>query len=206
MHRTLHTAHLQHLAHAAGLTQCVVHSTMRQVHLGACTGHPHRTCHTCNSASLRARQLDAQMAISHLCCAAYEVLSDEKKRKIYDRYGEEGLKQHEGAGGGGGRGNDIFNQFFGGGFGGFGGFGFQQEEEEVKGDDVTVMLEVSLRDLYVGRHVELTRVKGVYRESGSGRTRQCNCRMKMTTRQMGPNMYQQFQQQVRSSRCAAHQL
>ena len=26
---------------------------------------------------------------------AYEVLSDEEKRKIYNRYGEDGLKQHE---------------------------------------------------------------------------------------------------------------
>jgi DnaJ-class molecular chaperone len=149
-------------------------------------------------------------------CAAYEVLSDDKKRRIYDRYGEEGLKQHEGQNsGGGGGGNDIFERFFGrggsgggggGGFGGFGGFGFGQEEEaEVKGDDVVVMLEVSLKDLYVGRHIELTRVKGVYREAGSGRTRQCNCRMKMTTRQVGPNMYQQFQTQVRSSTAAVTQ-
>ena len=136
--------------------------------------------------------------------AAYEVLSDETKRKIYDRYGEEGLKQHEGQQGGGGGGGDIFERFFGRGFGGFGGFG-QQEEEEVKGDDVTASIDVTLRDLYVGRSLEITRVKGVYRETGSGRTRQCNCRMKMTTRQMGPGMYQQFQQQARCLRplCAA---
>ncbi len=44
-------------------------------------------------------------------CAAYEVLSDAEKRKIYDRYGEEGLKQHEGGGGRGGGGpQDIFAQ------------------------------------------------------------------------------------------------
>ena len=61
---------------------------------------------------------------------AYEVLSDEKKRQLYDQYGEQGLKD------GGGPGGfhsadpfDIFNMFFGGGggggdpFGGFGGFG-----------------------------------------------------------------------------------
>ena len=46
--------------------------------------------------------------------AAYEVLSDPEKRKIYDRYGEEGVKQHtaqESQGGGGGfGGGDIFSQ------------------------------------------------------------------------------------------------
>ena len=42
--------------------------------------------------------------------AAYEVLSDAEKRRIYDRYGEEGLKQNEGRGGGGGGPQDIFAQ------------------------------------------------------------------------------------------------
>ncbi|KVI04008.1 Chaperone DnaJ, C-terminal [Cynara cardunculus var. scolymus] len=41
---------------------------------------------------------------------AYEVLSDSEKRSIYDRYGEEGLKQHA-AGGGGGGGMDIQDIF-----------------------------------------------------------------------------------------------
>lgn len=43
--------------------------------------------------------------------AAYEVLTDPEKRKIYDRYGEEGLKQMgQGGGGGGGNAQDIFSQ------------------------------------------------------------------------------------------------
>lgn len=42
--------------------------------------------------------------------AAYEVLSDDEKRRIYDRYGEEGLKQHDQGGGGGGGAADIFSQ------------------------------------------------------------------------------------------------
>lgn len=65
---------------------------------------------------------------------AYEVLSDDSKRSIYDRFGEAGLKGGAGGFGGGGAGPgdftnpfDIFEQFFGGGMGGgaagFGGMG-----------------------------------------------------------------------------------
>ena len=44
------------------------------------------------------------------------MLSDKEKRSIYDRYGEDGVKQHEQSGGrGGGGAQDIFSQFFGGG-------------------------------------------------------------------------------------------
>merc|ERR1719355_438936 len=48
---------------------------------------------------------------------AYEVLSDDEKRKRYDRFGEEGLEE----GGGGGDAQDIFDAFFGGGRRGSGG-------------------------------------------------------------------------------------
>lgn len=46
---------------------------------------------------------------------AYEVLSDTETRSIYDRYGSEGLKQHEAQKQGGGHHNpfDMFSQFFG---------------------------------------------------------------------------------------------
>ena len=54
---------------------------------------------------------------------AYEVLSNDEKRKIYDQYGEEGIKANEQ--GGGSNFNfdnmgfeEIFSQFFGGGGGG----------------------------------------------------------------------------------------
>ena len=55
---------------------------------------------------------------------AYEVLSNDEKRKIYDQYGEEGIKANEQGGGGGAHFNfdnmgfeEIFSQFFGGGGG-----------------------------------------------------------------------------------------
>jgi DnaJ family protein A protein 2 len=44
---------------------------------------------------------------------AYEVLTDKDKRDIYDKYGEEGLKEGGGRGGGGGM-DDILSQMFGG--------------------------------------------------------------------------------------------
>merc|ERR1719456_568080 len=59
---------------------------------------------------------------------AYEVLSDDEKRKTYDKYGEEGLEE---GGGGGQDPMDIFGELFGGGGGrrGSGGRGSRQRQK-----------------------------------------------------------------------------
>ena len=59
---------------------------------------------------------------------AYECLTDQNKREIYDRYGKEGLNQ---GGGGGGASHGGFSFGFGGPRGG-GGFTFEQADDIFK--------------------------------------------------------------------------
>ncbi|KAL5983596.1 DnaJ protein erdj3b [Asimina triloba] len=130
---------------------------------------------------------------------AYEVLSDREKRNIYDRYGEEGLKQHAAGGGRGGGMNiqDIFSTFFGG------GGPVEEEEKIVKGDDVIVELHASLEDLYMGGSLkdlinsfypQIWREKNILKPAPG--KRRCNCRNEVYHKQIGPGMYQQMTEQV----------
>ena len=119
---------------------------------------------------------------------AYEVLSNEEKRKIYDRYGADGLKQHEQQQGGGGGGGDIFSQFFGG----FGGGG-RQEPETPKGQTIRVDIPCTVEEIYLGKRARVSRDKLVTKAARG--TRKCNCRQKLVTRQVGPGMYQQYTEQ-----------
>jgi len=134
--------------------------------------------------------------------AAFEVLSDPKKREIYDKYGEEGLRE-----GGGGEGHspfDIFDMFFGGG----GGRSRRNPGEKMRGRDTVHQMKVSLEDLYNGTTRQLAVQKNVICETCNGiggkegSVQKCdNCNgtgMDVKMRQIGPGMVQQIQQPCRA--------
>lgn len=127
---------------------------------------------------------------------AYEVLSDEEKRKMYDKYGEKGLE----GGAGGMDASDIFGQMFGG--GGMGG-GRGRPRGPQKGKDVIFKLKVTLADMYNGTTKKLRLTKQVEcgkcsGKGGEGVARCTSCRgqgVKIMMRQLGPGMVQQMQVQ-----------
>src|SRR5580693_5861629 len=89
---------------------------------------------------------------------AYQVLSDEQKRRIYDQFGHAGLDGSMGAAGGEGIGDvfahmqDLFAEMFSGGMG-FGGGNARPR----RGSDMRVQTRLSLRDAAFGckREVQL---------------------------------------------------
>eukprot|EP00123_Amoebidium_parasiticum_P013546 comp22019_c2_seq1/m.31913 comp22019_c2_seq1/g.31913 ORF comp22019_c2_seq1/g.31913 comp22019_c2_seq1/m.31913 type:complete len:400 (-) comp22019_c2_seq1:30-1229(-) len=91
----------------------------------------------------------------------FAVLEDPKKRELYDRYGEQGLK--EGGGGGDFSADDIFSRLFG--MGGMGG-GMRRER---RAPDVRHELQVTLEQLYSGCTRKLAMRKNVLCKGCNGK-------------------------------------
>ncbi|GJQ12689.1 hypothetical protein GpartN1_g4480.t1 [Galdieria partita] len=130
---------------------------------------------------------------------AFEVLSDDEKRRVYDEYGEEGLSQ-QGLGASMNA-EDIFEAFFGGGL-----FGRSKGKSRgpKKAEDVVHTLKVTLKDLYLGKTAKLALNRHRICSDCSGKGARsgaeavtcsiCSGRgVRVQIRQMGPGMIQQIQ-------------
>merc|ERR1719481_841971 len=133
---------------------------------------------------------------------AYEVLSNPEKRALYDREGEQGIKEGGGSGGCSGRNPmDIFDMFFGGGMGSPFGGGRSRGPRRTK--NLVHQLSVSLEDMYNGSTRKLALQKNVICDGcegvggKQGAVQKCpNCRgtgMQVRIQQLGPGMMQQIQ-------------
>jgi len=121
---------------------------------------------------------------------AYEILSDENKRKVYDQYGEEGLREGRGEGGFEGDIFDLIN----------GGRGGAKAKQKTK--SVLHTLTVTLEDIYKGnkKYLEISRYRVCDPCKGSGskdpkaNTKCTGCQgkgMKVVVRQISMGYIQQ---------------
>lgn len=130
---------------------------------------------------------------------AFEVLSDEDKRQVYDEYGEEGLRD----GGAPSDAHDLFQAMFGGGHG--------HSRGPKKGEPVVHSLRVTLEDLYRGKMSKLAIIrnrvctackgKGASIPEGVATCSSCHGRgVQISLNQIGPGMVQQVQNHCRNCR------
>ena len=124
---------------------------------------------------------------------AYEILSDNKKRRLYDRGGMEAVNrdgQMEGHDP-----FDIFDIFTG---------GRHRRQDRNRGEDLRVKVRASLKDLYIGREYEFTYTRNAMcphcRGSGADsyedveKCDQCDGKgVYMETKRLGPGFIQQIQ-------------
>ncbi|XP_029510866.1 dnaJ homolog subfamily A member 4 [Oncorhynchus nerka] len=128
-----------------------------------------------------------------LISQAYEVLSEPKKRDLYDQGGEQAIK--DGGMGGGGSPMDIFNMFFGG--------GGRMPQRDRRGKNVVHQLTVTLEEMYNGTKRKLALQKNVIcgkcegYGGKKGALQTCgSCKgrgVEIKVQQIGPGMIQQIQ-------------
>uniref|UniRef100_A0A0K0F8Y1 DnaJ-like-2 (inferred by orthology to a D. melanogaster protein) n=1 Tax=Strongyloides venezuelensis TaxID=75913 RepID=A0A0K0F8Y1_STRVS len=130
--------------------------------------------------------------------AAYEVLSDPQKREVYDKYGEEGLKEGGmGSSGGFDHAFDLFDMMFGGGKGG--------RSQRTKAEDLYFQMKVTLKELYNGskRKLKITRKIKCGKCNGVGGKNVKSCPgcegrgIKVKIVQVGPGIVTQSQEACR---------
>ncbi len=125
---------------------------------------------------------------------AYDILSDNKKRRLYDRGGMDLVNRQSQMQEGGGDPFDFFSQFFGGG----------RRRRDNRDDDLRVNIKATLKDLYMGKEFEFLYTRNVMcphcRGSGGDdpddvtTCDRCNGQgMVIERRQIGPGFIQQFQ-------------
>jgi DnaJ-class molecular chaperone len=130
---------------------------------------------------------------------AYEVLSDEELRLVYDHAGLEGLDQHEKSANAPA---SPFDAFFGGG----------HQRNMNRGPEAKVDMQVSLEDMYNGNEVSMSIKRRVVCRNCKGRSNwkkehcascgECPPEVKMVQQQVAPGFVVQQQQQVPSEhRC-----
>jgi len=137
---------------------------------------------------------------------AYEVLSDNEKREIYDKHGKAGLERQQG--GPGMNPQDIFDSMFGNGIFGFGmnmgmGMGQMRNQKRPVGDHKQFPIDLTYEDMMngVSKRFNITRRIKCNKCFGSGsktgRVDTCSdCKgsgMRVIIRQLGPGMIQQMQ-------------